>query len=115
MASRKVRAKRFNLLQDLGFDFVANLYLDLGGVRQLMNELFDPHRGGKQVNTAHFYYWLDKGNHRDKWYLVQAQRLKDKYSANKHDEPYVRAMFKNELNEKRKKEPLTWTMIFHED
>ena len=114
MTANPVRAKRYRALEKLGFDYVGNLYLRLGGVRQLMNSLFESH-GGENVNTAHFYYWLDKGNHRDKWYLVQAQRLKDKYSANKHDEPYVRAMFKNELNEKRKKEPLTWTMIFHED
>ena len=108
MASRKVRAKRFNLLQDLGFDFVANLYLDLGGVRQLMNELFDPHRGGKQVNTGDFYYWLDKGNHREKWIAVQHQRLKDRLYERKHKDPFTQALIRVEQGARRKREPLTF-------
>ena len=108
MASRKVRAKRFNLLQDLGFDFVANLYLDLGGVRQLMNELFDPHRGGKQVNTGDFYYWLDKGNHREKWLTVQHQRLKDRLYERTHKAPFTQALIRVEQGARRKREPLTF-------
>ena len=108
MASRKVRAKRFNLLQDLGFDFVANLYLDLGGVRQLMNELFDPHRSGQQVNTADFYYWLDKGNHREKWLTVQHQRLKDRLYERKHKDPFTQALIRVEQGARRKREPLTF-------
>ena len=108
MASRKVRAKRFNLLQDLGFDFVANLYLDLGGVRQLMNELFDPHRGGKQVNTGDFYYWLDNGNHREKWLTVQHQRLKDRLYERKHKDPFTQALIRVEQGARRKREPLTF-------
>ena len=108
MASRKVRAKRFKQLQQLGFDHVANLYLDLGGVRQLMNELFDPHRGGKQVNTGDFYYWLDKGNHREKWITVQHQRLKDRFSQRKHRDPFMQALIRVEAGARRKKEPLTF-------
>tara|TARA_R110000824_G_scaffold57552_3_gene156461 strand:+ start:857 stop:1186 length:330 start_codon:yes stop_codon:yes gene_type:complete len=108
MASRKVRTKRFKVLQDLGFDFVANLYLDLGGVRQLMNELFDPQRGGEKVGTGDFYYWLDKGNHREKWLTVQHQRLKDRFYERKHGDPFMQALIRVEGKARRKKEPLTF-------
>ena len=108
MASRKVRTKRFKVLQDLGFDFVANLYLELGGVRQLMNELFDPQRGGEKVSTPDFYYWLDKGNHREKWLRVQQQRLEDRLYERKHKDPFTQALIRVEQGARRKREPLTF-------
>ena len=114
MPSRKVRASRARELEKLGFDYVGNLYLELGGVRQLMNHLFEPMKGGEQVNTADFYYWLDKGNHREKWLQVQNQRLVDKEAERPHrgtgpGGDFLIALYRTELADKRKREPLTWT------
>ena len=114
MASRKVRASRARELERLGFDYVGNLYLELGGVRQLMNHLFEPLKGGEQVNTADFYYWLDKGNHRKKWLLVQSQRMADREAERPHrgtgmGGDFWIALHRSELQTRRKKEPLTWT------
>jgi hypothetical protein len=107
--SRKVRAKRFRELEKFGFDYVGNLYLKLGGVRKLMNHLFEPVKGGEQVNTGDFYHWLDRGRHRDKWHAVQAQRLKDRFLEQRDESEWIRAMKKIARDEKREQQPLSWS------
>ena len=108
MPSRKVRAKRFRELEKFGFDYVGNLYLKLGSVRKLMNHFFEPVKNGEQVNTGDFYYWLDKGNHREKWLTVQHQRLKDRLYERKHKDPFTQALIRVEQGARRKREPLTF-------
>ena len=95
-------------MEELGFDAVGNLYLELGGVRELMNHLFQPHRGGKNVATGDFYYWIKKGGHSRKWVKVQAQRIEDKFQVQQHSNPFMRALIRTELNDTRKKKPLSW-------
>ena len=109
MPSRKVRAYRARELEKLGFDYVGNLYLKLGGVRKLMNHLFEPVKGGEQVNTGDFYHWLDRGRHRDKWHAVQAQRLKDRFLEQRDESEWIRAMKKIARDEKREQRPLSWS------
>ena len=111
MPSRKVRAYRFRELEKFGFDYVGNLYLKLGSVRKLMNHLFEPVKNGEQVNTGDFYYWLDKGNHREKWHAVQAQRLKDRFSDAREESEWVRSRKKNYRDEKREENPLSWSVF----
>ncbi len=68
MASRPIRRKRFKILDQLGVEEIADIYIEeVTGVRQLMALLFEPERGGQAPGAMVFYQWLDARGLRDEW------------------------------------------------
>ena len=68
MASRPIRRKRFKILDQLGVEEIADIYIEEAtGVRQLMALLFEPERGGQAPGAMVFYQWLDARGLRDEW------------------------------------------------
>jgi hypothetical protein len=68
MASRPIRRKRFNILDQMGVEEIADIYIEEAtGVRQLMALLFEPERGGQAPGAMVFYQWLDTRGLRDEW------------------------------------------------
>ena len=68
MASRPIRRKRFKILDQLGVEEIADIYIEEAtGVRHLMTLLFEPERGGQAPGAMVFYQWLDARGLRDEW------------------------------------------------
>jgi hypothetical protein len=59
MASRPIRRKRFKILDQLGVEEIADIYIEEAtGVRQLMALLFEPERGGHQGRWCSTSGWM---------------------------------------------------------
>ena len=68
MASRPIRRKRFKILDQLGIEEIADIYIEEAtGVRPLMTLLFEPERGGQAPGAMVFYQWLDARGLRGEW------------------------------------------------
>jgi len=68
MASRPIRRKRFNILDDLGLDEICEIYFEkASGIRHLMTLIFEPVHEGRKPGASDFYAWLDQRGYRDEW------------------------------------------------
>ena len=68
MASRPIRRKRFNILDDLGLDEICEIYCEKAdGVRHLMALIFEPVHEGRKPGASDFYAWLDARGYRSEW------------------------------------------------
>ena len=65
----QIKFKRFAVLDDLGFDEVARIYLEeCRTIRSLMARLFEPEaRKGGHPGSSFFYAWLDARGFRESW------------------------------------------------
>jgi hypothetical protein len=68
MPSRRIRRKRFKILDELGLDEISELYYEkASGVRDLMTLIFEPAQEGRKPGAADFYAWLDARGYRGEW------------------------------------------------
>jgi hypothetical protein len=68
MTARKVRRRRFRILDELGLMEIVRMYLEeCRSVRQLCQHIFGPAHDGRRVGTSLFYEWLDDRKLRHEW------------------------------------------------
>ena len=94
MSSLEVRKKRYGILDRLGLDEIAERYMTVSSVGELMGTLFEPERDGRRAGAVHFYRWLDVRDLRrewDQWVSIKQEVLADEQAHGILDRPIAAA------------------------